>query len=110
MNILKPSREAAATVAQMATSPPPACSNASGNNSARVIHTMHPAAKPIAKGRSAWKVSTKMKAGTATRGWGMDVSTDHAAHFHAGTPLAASTVATAMPSGMLWTPMARVMS
>lgn len=24
----------------------------------------------------------------------MDVSTDHAAHFHAGTPLAASTVAT----------------
>ena len=108
--IRKPSSAAAATVAHVATSPPPACSSASGSNSARVIHTMHPAANPMAKGSSAWNVSTKTKAGTATRGWGMDVRMAHAAHFLGETPLAASTVATAMPSGMLWTPMAKVMS
>mmetsp|Transcript_6449 Transcript_6449/g.24995 ORF Transcript_6449/g.24995 Transcript_6449/m.24995 type:complete len:343 (-) Transcript_6449:1733-2761(-) len=108
--IRKPSSAAAATVAQVATSPPPAWSSASGSNSARVIHTMHPAANPMAKGSSAWNVSTKTKAGTATRGWGMDVRMDHAAHFQGETPRAASTVATAMPSGMLWTPMAKVMS
>ena len=108
--IRKPSSAAAATVAHVATSPPAACSSASGSNSARVIHTMHPAANPMAKGSSAWNVSTKTKAGTATRGWGMDVRMDHAAHFQGETPLAASTVATARPSGMLWTPMAKVMS
>ena len=36
--------------------------------------------------------------------------TAHAAHFHAGTPREARTVATAIPSGMLWTPMASVTS
>mmetsp|Transcript_9723 Transcript_9723/g.42394 ORF Transcript_9723/g.42394 Transcript_9723/m.42394 type:complete len:493 (+) Transcript_9723:150-1628(+) len=51
--IRKPSSAAAATVAHVATSPPAAWSSASGSNSARVIHTMHPAANPMAKGSSA---------------------------------------------------------
>mmetsp|Transcript_9649 Transcript_9649/g.31909 ORF Transcript_9649/g.31909 Transcript_9649/m.31909 type:complete len:210 (-) Transcript_9649:185-814(-) len=49
-----------------------------------------------------------MNAGTASRGWGSEVKTLHSAHFHGRTPRAASTVATAMPSGMLCAPMARV--
>ena len=75
-----------------------------------MIQIMHPAAKPIPSGRSAAKVSTNTNAGTASRGCGSDVATAQPAHFQGDTPRAASTVATAMPSGTLCAPIASVTS
>jgi hypothetical protein len=42
---------------------------ASGRTSAITIHIMHPAAKPVQKGRTFWNASAQRKAGTATIGW-----------------------------------------
>ena len=77
-------------------------------SSAKTIQVMQPAAKPRARGNKEVKVSTNMKEGTASRGWGRAVASAHQAAFLAGTPLDTSTVATASPSGMLCNPMARV--
>ena len=104
------SSAAAAIVAVVATALASAASSASGRSSATVIQIMHPAAKPIPSGRSAAKVSTNTNAGTASKGCGSDVTTAHPAHFQGDTPRAASTVATAMPSGTLCAPIASVTS
>ena len=105
-HIRNASNAAADRVTAVATVLASAPSSASGMSSAMVIHTMHPAANPMANGSNPANVSTKRNAGTASRGCGREVMTAHAAHFHAGTPREARTVATAIPSGMLWTPMA----
>lgn len=43
--------------------------NASGSTSAMTIHIVHPAAKPVQKGRNLLNASVQMNEGTATRGW-----------------------------------------
>lgn len=77
-------------------------------SSAKTIHVMQPAAKPSARGSKKVKVSTNMKEGTASRGWGRAVKRAHQAAFLAPTPLDTKTVATAKPSGMLCSPMAKL--
>ena len=108
VHILNASSAAADTVAAVATAVASAPSSASGNSSATVIQIIHPAAKPMPSGSRDAKVSTNMNAGTANAGWGNEVTIAHPAHFHGDTPLAAKTVATAIPSGMLCAPIARV--
>ena len=83
---------------------------ASGSSSAKTIHSMQPAAKPSARGRSWKKLSTNRKLGSATSGWGAAVNSVHQKALLALMPLATSTVATARPSGMLCSPMASVTS
>jgi hypothetical protein len=69
---------------------------------------MQPAAKPMARGRSAEKASTNRKDGTATSACGSAVAVVHSSSRHGLAPRAASTVATARPSGMLCSPIASV--
>lgn len=90
------------------TLPCGASARASGMSSAKTIQVMQPAAKPKARGSKEVKVSTNMKEGTASRGWGRAVARAHQAAFLAGTPLDTNTVATASPSGMLCRPIASV--
>ena len=46
------------------------CASASGRRDDATIHTIAPAAKPSAAGKTAEKRSTNRYAGTARRGWG----------------------------------------
>eukprot|EP00216_Chloropicon_sp_CCMP2111_P001605 CAMPEP_0198237854 /NCGR_PEP_ID=MMETSP1446-20131203/3638_1 /TAXON_ID=1461542 ORGANISM="Unidentified sp, Strain CCMP2111" /NCGR_SAMPLE_ID=MMETSP1446 /ASSEMBLY_ACC=CAM_ASM_001112 /LENGTH=147 /DNA_ID=CAMNT_0043920131 /DNA_START=1378 /DNA_END=1821 /DNA_ORIENTATION=- len=78
----------------------------SGTISDNDIHSMHPAANPLKKGKSVMNTLTNMKAGTARRGWGKDEKIAQSVKWVGLTFRAAITVAKAIPSGMLCTPMA----
>ena len=90
------------------TLPCGASARESGMSSANTIQVMQPAANPRARGSKKVKVSTNMKEGTASRGWGRAVNRAHQAAFLGPTPLDTRTVATARPSGMLCSPMAKL--
>mmetsp|Transcript_8665 Transcript_8665/g.26019 ORF Transcript_8665/g.26019 Transcript_8665/m.26019 type:complete len:370 (+) Transcript_8665:595-1704(+) len=104
------SSHAAEKVAAVAILAWEAPSRASGSSSANTIHTIHPAAKPSAMGSSALKALTNINAGTATSACGRLVRTAQIRAWRAPTPRATNEVATARPSGMLCSPMARVTS
>lgn len=48
--------------------------NASGRTSATTIQIIHPAAKPVQKGRNLLNASAHIKEGTATMGWKEKIS------------------------------------
>ena len=92
------------------TLPCGASARESGMSSAKTIQVMQPAANPRARGNKEVNVSTNMKEGTASRGWGRAVNRAHQNAFLALTPLDTKTVATARPSGMLCSPIAKLTS
>mmetsp|Transcript_47 Transcript_47/g.409 ORF Transcript_47/g.409 Transcript_47/m.409 type:complete len:272 (-) Transcript_47:484-1299(-) len=104
----KHSKTAAAKVVQVAVVEALTSARLAGTNSAKTIQIIHPAAKPIARGRQDRNVSTNRKEGTAMKGCGSEVSTLQQAACLGDIPLPIRTVATASPSGMLWIPMAKV--
>ena len=76
--------------------------HASGRSSRPTIHTMAPAAKPSAAGRTALNCSTNRNAGTARSGCGRLEKTLQPAAFRTGVPRGTSTRLIARPSGMFW--------
>mmetsp|Transcript_10189 Transcript_10189/g.27780 ORF Transcript_10189/g.27780 Transcript_10189/m.27780 type:complete len:290 (-) Transcript_10189:786-1655(-) len=110
MSILKPSSPAAEKVAALATRPASQVSSASGNSSAKTIQIMHPAANPSDTGSRNSNVLTKRNDGIAINGCGRHVVTLQKSASTGVAPCDTSTVAFAMPSGMLWMPIATVVS
>mmetsp|Transcript_6973 Transcript_6973/g.13891 ORF Transcript_6973/g.13891 Transcript_6973/m.13891 type:complete len:260 (+) Transcript_6973:155-934(+) len=107
-NIRNPSNAAADNVAALATCDALQSFNASGNNSAKTIQIMHPAANPNAIGKRDSNIFTKMYEGTAMRGWGRHVRMLQRRASGADAPWDTRTAALAIPSGILCTPIANV--